>query len=376
MGWRAMRVSARGRSVDGLRATLVFLVAVGCGATLVPRAQAAPVEHVIHVSVDGLNAEMLRGLVERDSAGDYANFRRLLNEGASTFNARTDYSRSVTLPSHATMITGRPAEKPAGQGGSVHHGYTNNRDPGTSDTLHNSGNRNLSYTASVFDRVHDNGLSTALYASKPKFALFEQSYAAAHGAEDQTGADDGRDKIDTYVNMHTGSPLNASNMHSDYLVEMASSRFSYTFLCYADPDYAGHVTGWGSPAWNEAVAAVDGYLGDLFALIEADLALSGKTAIILSSDHGGSGARHTEASDPANYTIPFFVWGPGVAAGADLYALNSESRVDPRSARPDYTESGQPIRNGDSANLALSLLGLEAVPGSTINAAQDLVTAR
>ena len=73
-----------------------------------------------------------------------------------------------------------------------------------------------------------------------------------------------------------------------------------------------------------------------------------------------------------NYTIPFFVWGLGVAAGKEIYALNASSRLDPGSGRPDYNASMAPIRNGDSGNLALDLLGLGPIPGSTINFDQSL----
>ena len=59
-------------------------------------------------------------------------------------------------------------------------------------------------------------------------------------------------------------------------------------------------------------------------------------------------------------------------AGADLYDLVPPTRFDPGSGRPDYNTARPPLRNGGSGNLALKLLGLGPIPGSTINAAQDL----
>jgi hypothetical protein len=338
-------------------------------------AAAASAEYVIHISVDGLNASLLRSLIDNDTTGDFKNFRRLIDEGAHTLNARADYTYNLTIPNHATMVTGRPTEQPAGQANTVHHGYTGNSTPRSNATLHNAGNPHLFYVASAFDVAHDNGLSTALYASKSKFVLFEQSYNAANGAADTIPPNYGTDKIDVYVNEKTGSPQNASKMHAAFLSRMAASPVNYSWIHYCDPDIAGHDEGWESAAWEGAIRNVDGYLGGIFDLIANESALNGKTAIILTSDHGGIRNTHGDPADPADYTIPFFVWGPGVEAAADLYSLNPATRLDPGAGRPDYGAAVQPIRNGDSGNLALQLLGLGPVSGSTINANQDLAVA-
>ncbi|MBW2289472.1 MAG: sulfatase-like hydrolase/transferase, partial [Deltaproteobacteria bacterium] len=121
---------------------------------------------------------------------------------------------------------------------------------------------------------------------------------------------------------------------------------------------------------------VDDYLKGLFNLVETDATLMGKTAIVLTSDHGGGISQPTShgcSTCPEHYTIPFFAWGPGIQAGADLYALNTGVRSDPGTGRPDYNASPQPLRNAGIGNLALQLLGLPAIPGSQSNTSQDIV---
>jgi len=331
---------------------------------------------VILVSVDGLRADILANLMADDTVGDFANFQRLVDEGATTFNARTDYTHTLTIPNHTCMLTSRPVSQPAGQPNTVHHGYTANTDPQPGDTLHNSGNPNVDYVASAFDVAHDYGLSTALFASKSKFILFDQSYDTLAGAPDQVAPDHGPDKIDTYTYLRTGSPSNASNLHSALIVHLAATPSRFTFVHYRDPDSAGHASGWGSAVWNDAVRSIDDYLGDILNLVATSEMYQGRTTVIVTADHGGSGTGHYDPANPQINTIPFMVWGAQVTPGADLYSLNAANRLDPGTGWPDYNALDQPIRNGDSGNLALALLGLPAIAGSTINSRQDLAVSQ
>ncbi len=316
------------------------------------------VKYVIHVSVDGLRSDAITILGHKQAP----NFYRLRAEGAFTDNARTDVHYLGTLPNHASQLTGRGVKGPAG------HNYGDNSSPPLQRTIHSNKG---AYVASIFDVVHDHGLSTALYTGKEKFEIFRQSYNSINGAPDQKGADNGRNKIDHYVYIE-----NTAKLVSNYIATMRSTPFNYSLLHLRDPDSAGHDNYWditpGSHYMN-AVAKIDEVLGKILDLVTNSPRLSGKTVIIVTTDHGGTyGSNHTILDSRKNYTIPFYVWGTGVPAGADLYTMNKQTRLDPGSARPPYTAPVQPIRAGDTANLALDLLGLEPIEGSTINFAQNL----
>ena len=318
--------------------------------------------HLILISVDGLRPDIIGQLGEQALPGFY----RFHNQGVSTDNARTDFDYTRTLPNHSSMITGRSVI------GTNGHGQTENNRIGPADTLHNNTGQ-YGYIPGLFDVAHDNGLSTALYASKDKFVLFDQSYNAENGAEDITGADNGSAKIDRYLFL--ASNRTATNLIDRFVEDMKVNSYNLAFVHITDPDYAGHGGNWTTQAYRDAVKRVDGYLQNIFALVNESTELAGNTVIILIADHGGTGADHSDASDLLNYRIPFYVWGSGVAKGQDLYLLNRDSRHDPEDARPDYNAPWQPVRNGDAGNLALQLLGLPAISGSTINARQDLKVA-
>jgi len=262
------------------------------------------------------------------------------------------------------MVTGRGVYNGSSNASTTtgHYWYINGE---TGQTIQQ--NRAGRYVASVFDVAHDNGLRTGLFATKAKFNLIDFSYNGANGALDVTGVDNTRDKIDTAVIAD-----NSSSMMSSYIAQMKSNPFNYSFVHIADPDLAGHGSTWGSASYNNAVKTVDGYIGQIFTTIDDSALLKDHTVIIVTADHGGTGNGHSDATLALDYTIPFMVWGPGVTHG-DLYAMNSGVRLDPGAGRPLYSAAIQPVRNGDGANLALDLLGLGAIPGSTLNATQNVV---
>ncbi len=327
--------------------------------------------HVVHISADGLGGVYLKEYLA-ESPAEFPAFRRLARQGACTFNARCDSHLSLTEPNHSSMLTGRPVlQQPTNVTFSAPHGFTVNYDPGPPWTLHNFGNPAVPYKASVFDVVHDHGRSTAFFAAKEKFAMFVRSYDADHGAPDAVGPDDGRNKMDWSQIIDWGGPdhvrRNDSNLVSRVLERLSAAPPAYTFLHVAGPDIAGHYYLWGSPEYRQAVREVDRHLGRILAAIEANPALSNRTAIVLTADHGGgdSSGSHVHPDELPTFTIPLMLWGPEAPAGRDLYDLFS-NRAEPGAQHLDHDAPRQPLRNGDSGNLALALLGLPAIPGACL----------
>jgi len=328
------------------------------------RSQAATAEYVVQVSLDGLGAVYLEPYVNA-APEQFPNFVRLMNEGAYTFNARCDYDISETVPNHICMFTARPVFQPLGFPDTTHHGYNNNF-PGASDTIHNAGNVAVPYKSSMFDVAHDHGLSTAFYAGKTRLEICDRSYDEFNGALDLIGADNGRDKIDVdYVADISGTSI--SNEVNELVANLTSGAPAhYSFIHIAEPDLTGHSASWGSVAWSNVVPVVDAQLGRILDTIQTEPLLAGRTALIVTADHGGGGVNargHTESYHPWNYTIPFFLWGPQVPPQTDLYSLML-NRGDPGTNWVDYTVAPQPIRNSDGSNLALALLGLPPIPDS------------
>lgn len=331
----------------------VSALIVGFGTLAMAAGQA---EYVITISVDGMGSSYMQQLVDE---GKLPHIKRLELEGATTLNARPDHDVTVTLPNHSAMITSRPVLGDAG------HNWVENTDPKPGQTLHSN---KKTYVASVFDVAHDAGLKTGMWATKTKFSLFRDSYDEQNGAKTGEGASlHGAKKLDIYL-----CASNSPTVTSEFVSAMGVEPCNYAFLHYMEPDAAGHAKGWGGPEYLNGLVVADGCIGRVMDLIEKNPQLKGKTALIVTADHGGFARNHADPLLPLDYTIPFMVWGVGVEHG-DLYQMNP-TRKDPGTDRIPFEAPGQPIRNGDVGNLSLKLLGLPAIPGSTINNAQDLKT--
>jgi phosphopentomutase len=144
---------------------------------------------------------------------------------------------------------------------------------------------------------------------------------------------------------------------------------NFVFIHFSNPDRTGHKEGWTTAlnsSYMKQVEILNGYLKKILDEIKSRKYLKNSTVVIVTTDHGGEGSDHSDHTKSVNYTIPFIIWGKAVAKGEDLYKINSDRRIDPLDQRISYDQPGQPIRNGDAANLAVSLLGFSSIEGSTI----------
>jgi arylsulfatase A-like enzyme len=251
--------------------------------------------HLILVSIDGLRPDA----IETFGAQTLGTLAR---EGSYSLRAST-ITPSKTLPSHTSMLTGEPPER---------HGVLWN----TAVTA----KRELIEQPNVFSVARARGYQTAAFFSKAKFHPLQRP--GTLDFSQAPGGWFGRWSSDRTVD--------------DVVSFLSDARPNLLFVHLADPDKAGHASGWMSPDYGRAVNRSDAAVGRLRAAAETAFG-AGNYTMIVTADHGGHERDHGSA-DPRDVTIPWIVWGRGVKVG-EL--------------------AGSSIRTMDTASTVLWLLGLD-----------------
>lgn len=253
----------------------------GCGAKYV-RAAASPAanqipaasvsRHVLVVSIDGLRPDA----IETYGA---STLQTLMREGNYTLAGSTILP-SKTLPSHTSMLTGQTPER---------HGVLwNTVVTADADSID---------APNVFGLARARGYTTAAFFSKPKFQPLQVA-----GTLDYSQAPGGW--FGKWSSTRTVSDV------ADYLKTV---RPNLLFVHLADPDAAGHRTGWMTAEYGRAVRNTDRALNELIS--HAGRAFGpGNFSLIVTADHGGHDTNHG-SDDPRDVTIPWIAWGRGVKPG-------------------------------------------------------------
>ncbi len=220
---------------------------------------------------------------------------RLWQNGAYSWTAQTVLP-SVTLVSHASMLSGVPPE--------VHGIVWNDWDP----------SRGFIGVSTVFSQARQAGFTTAMVVGKRKL-----EHLAAPGTVDRFEF-----------------PGNAAEAVGEAAARLIREfRPRVLFVHFPDPDTTGHALGWMSGAQLEAIARVDAAIGQLLQALDATDQRS-STLVILTADHGGHLFFHG-SDDPQDTTIPWIAQGPGVPVGSQVSA---------------------PVRTFDTAATVLYALGM------------------
>jgi arylsulfatase A-like enzyme len=225
------------------------------------------VKRAVIVMLDGCRGDAL------DQAATPC-LERIRREGAWTLTAQSVMPTS-TLPCHASIFH---SQMP------VEHGVVTN---------HWQPNANL--PPSLFSVVHDAGYETAaFYTWEPLRDL------APAGTLDRV-----------YYRRLSYEAFDELSVTAIESITSLKPTFSFVYL--EAPDALGHLYGWMSPRYLEAIAKVDTVVGRL----QEALANSGEldeTMILVLADHGGHGRGHgTNQAEDVN--VPLLAWGPAIRRG-------------------------------------------------------------
>lgn len=239
-------------------------------ALLIGAVQAAPVEHLIIISIDGLRPDAIS--LERTP-----NLQRLIRRGLRANNAQT-VRPSITIAAHVSMLTGLDSSRHRVTEETFGHGYYKH--------------------TTVFSIAKAAGLKTAMFFSKEKldFLANPNHVDFVYGPQ-----------------RHREISIDAS---ADAIADVfdaawSSHKYGLTLIHLREPDKAGHWWGWMSKPYLRATTKVDRAIGRILATLAR---VEAKAAVLVTADHGGHGRSHQEKRSEI-MKIPWILAAPGIPAG-------------------------------------------------------------
>jgi predicted AlkP superfamily pyrophosphatase or phosphodiesterase len=244
---------------------MAAVVVLACGAASTPVAPAVPPTQptppprpmVVIVSIDGLRPDSLS--VERTP-----NILDMAARGSACWTAQTIFP-PITLPSHASMLTGFPPSA---------HGLT------WGDYQPAKGN---SRVPTVFSVARAAGLRTVMVVGKDK--LNHLNLDGSLDVYQLVGGDDAVIVNAAIVQIMAGADL--------------------LFVHLPDVDTAGHASGWMSDRYLQQVAEADDAVQRILNAVPS------RATVIVTGDHGGLGPTHG-MNRVQDMTIPWVIVGPEV----------------------------------------------------------------
>lgn len=236
-------------------------------ATLVPASHAVAAPRALLVVMDGLRGD-------HAFTADTPTLNVLREVGAWTDEAATIVP-SLTLPSHATLLTGQGVER-----------------TGVRWNYHAEGRGRHCLVPNVFGILGGQGQRSAAFFNKKKLILLM----------DPTSMD--------ALDVCGWNPVVAAG-HAAAFIRGGGAPFVFVHL--AEPDSAGHRDGWGSAGYREGVRRADACLATLMQAL-LDGGATGETLVVVTSDHGGRDRTHG-GSSPEELKVPLVLAGTMVRAG-------------------------------------------------------------
>ncbi len=105
-------------------------------------------------------------------------------------------------------------------------------------------------------------------------------------------------------------PANAGQVVDAAIGDLQDPNTELIFLHIPDVDIAGHLSGWNSQAYRDALFAADAAIARVLDAVDEN------TLVVVTSDHGGGGdfgSRLHGSSAAEDINIPLLVWGPNVS---------------------------------------------------------------